>query len=419
MKILFIHPNIPGQYKHLCQLLAKDSDNTVVFISKPRQIEIPGVHKVEYLPPRDALGTTHRYIIGAERAVIIGQEVWRVCKKLRVDEGFIPDVICAHPGWGDALYVKDIFPEARLLNFFEFFYLSKGADVGFDSEQPITTDDHARVRTKNIVNLLSLDAADWGITPTFWQHSVHPQEFQKKISVIHDGIDTTIAKPDPTAVFKLENGHEFRLGDEVVTYIARNFEPYRGFPTFMRAAEIILRERPNCRIVAVGADEVSYGRKLPKGDSWRKRMMEEVTLDTDRMHFVGTVSYANLMKLFQVSAAHIYLTYPFVLSWSMLESMACGVAIVTSNTAPTKEVVQHGVNGMMADFFSPEDVAKQVFTILESKDGMKEMRIKAREKVVKEYDLTRLLPLHVGLVKDLARGEVPPPTHEKIKDLYR
>lgn len=419
MKLLFIHPNMPGQYKHLCRVLAEDPDNMVLFLTKSRAIEIPGVHRVEYQPARNPSPSTHHYIIGAERSVLEGQEAWRVCRKLREEEGFIPDVICCHPGWGTALYMKDIFPEARILSFFEFYYQNKGTDVGFDPEQPIEVDDLARVRTKNITNLLSLESADWGITPTFWQHSVHPKEFQSKISVIHDGIDTNTCRPDPNAVFRLDNGKEFRLGDEVVTYIARNFEPYRGFPTFMRAAEIILRERPNCHIIAVGADEVSYGRKLPKGDFWRKRMMEQVKLDMSRIHFTGTLPYGQLIKLFQVSAAHIYLTYPFVLSWSMLESLACGVAIVSSNTSPVLEVVQDGVNGLLADFFSPEDVAKKIFTILDSKDGMSEMRKKAREKVVKEYDLQRLLPLHVGLVKDLARGEVPPPTHDKIKDLYR
>lgn len=419
MKLLFIHPNMPGQYKHLCRLLAEDPNNTVLFLTKSRAIEIPGVHRVEYQPVRNPSPSTHHYIMGAERSVLEGQEAWRVCRKLREEEGFVPDVICCHPGWGTALYMKDIFPEARILSFFEFYYQNKGADVGFDPEQPIEVDDLARVRTKNITNLLSLESTDWGITPTFWQHSVHPKEFQSKISVIHDGIDVNTCRPDPGAIFRLDNGKEFRLGDEVVTYIARNFEPYRGFPTFMRAAEIILRERPNCHIIAVGADEVSYGRKLPKGDYWRKRMMEQVKLDMSRMHFTGTLPYGQLIKLFQVSAAHIYLTYPFVLSWSMLESLACGVAIVSSNTSPVLEVVQDGVTGLLADFFSPEDVAKKVFSILDSKDGMSEMRKKAREKVVKEYDLQRLLPLHVGLVKDLARGEIPPPTHEKIKDLYR
>lgn len=420
MKILFIHPNIPGQYKHLCRVLADDPNNTVVFIAKPKSVEIPNVYKVEYDVRRNPSPSTHHYIIGAERSILQGQEVWRLCRKLREDEGFIPDVICAHPGWGDALYVKDIFPESKLLSFFEFYYHAHGVDVNFDPEFPSTIDDMARVRTKNIVNLMNLEAADWGISPTFWQHGLHPEPFQNRISVIHDGIDTDTCVPDPDAALKLSDGNSLSANDEIVTYIARNFEPYRGFKTFMRAADIILRERPNCRIIAVGADDVSYGRKLPKGETWRHKMLQEVDFgkNRDRLIFPGTVPYAQLIKLFQITSAHIYLTYPFVLSWSSLEAMACGVPMIGSRTPPVEEVIEHGVNGLLADFFSAEDVAKQVLTALEDKDGMQDIRNAARKTVVDKYALKNLLPLHIGLVKDLAKGEVPPPTHDKIMQLY-
>ena len=418
MKILFIHPNMPGQYKHLVKAFADKPEHTVVFITKPKSLEIPGVHKVEYLLRRDLAPSTHRYLGGVERAVLQGQEVWRLCKKLRDDEGFVPDVICAHPGWGDALYVKDIFPTAKLLSFFEFYYHAQGADVHFDPEFPAKADDLARVRTKNITNLLNLEACDWGFSPTMWQHSLHPKEFHHKMSVIHDGVDMQAAKPNPNAMLTLSNGLKFKRGDKLVTYIARNFEPYRGFPTFMRAAEIILRERKDCHIIAVGADEVSYGRKLDKGKTWRHIMSEQVKLDANRIHFPGVIPHAQLMELFQVSDAHIYLSYPFVLSWSMLESMACGVPLIASRTPPIQEVIQDGVNGLLADIFSPEEVAAQVLKALEAKDGMQAMREAAHQTVKDRYDLNTLLPLHVSLVEDLARGELPPPTAAKITQLH-
>jgi glycosyltransferase involved in cell wall biosynthesis len=410
MNILFMHPNMPGQYKHLCRAYAENPAHRVVFITKPKSFNIPGVHKVEYRLQREASPHTHRYLHGIEHGILQGQEVWRMCRRLRDEEGFTPDIVCTHPGWGDALYIKDIFPRARVLGFFEFYYRSQGADVGFDPAEATTADDAARVRTKNIINLLSLESADWGISPTLWQWSVHPEEFKPKIAVLHDGIDTELAKPDPNATFEA-NGHTFRPGDEVVTYIARNFEPYRGFPTFMRAAEIILRERPRCHIIAVGADEVSYGRRLGKNQTWRSIMNQQVTLDASRIHWPGTVSYANLIRLFQVSAAHIYLTYPFVLSWSSMESMACGCAMVSSRTKPVLEVMQHERNALLADFFSPEDVAAQVMRILESPDRMQDMRNAARQTIVDHYALKDLLPLHMSLIDDLAAGRLPPPTH--------
>lgn len=418
MKILFIHPNMPGQYKHLCRAFADDPNNTVVFITKPRNLEIPNIHKVEYKVPREPSSQTHRYLIGTERSILQGQEVWRVCKQLKDKEGFIPDVICAHPGWGDTLFIKDVYPHTPVLSFFEFYYHAHGSDVNFDPASPSDFDDEARVRVKNITNLLSLESSDWGISPTFWQQVQHPEEFRHKISVLHDGIDVNTCQPDPNATLTLSSGHTFKKGDPVVTYIARNFEPYRGFPTFMEAAEIIQRERPDAHIIAVGADEVSYGRKLPKGQTWRHIMMEKVKLDMSRIHFPGYMAYAQLLNLFQVSAAHIYLTYPFVLSWSALESMACGVAMVSSNTQPIHEVMTHGENALLADFFSPQEVAQHVLTILADKDGMHDMRRKARETVVKRYALDTLLPLHVDLIKDVAARNFPPPTQSRIDALY-
>jgi glycosyltransferase involved in cell wall biosynthesis len=217
------------------------------------------------------------------------------------------------------------------------------------------------------------------------------------------------------ATFTLPSGKIFKVGDEVVTYIARNFEPYRGFTTFMKAAEILLRERPNLHIIAIGADEVSYGRKAPDGKTYRQIVSEHVSLPGDRIHFIGTVAYAQLIKIYQISAAHMYLTYPFVLSWSMLEAMAAGAALVASDTKPVREVVVHGVNGLLADFFSAEDVAAKVGQLLDDPAHNRAMRAKARETVVERFALEKLLPLHMQLVREVAAGQIPPPVAEKIR----
>ncbi len=420
MKILFMHPNMPGQFKYLCRAMAEDKANQVVFVTKPKNVDIPGVQKVEYQLARDASPSVHRYLVGSERAILNGQETWRVCKQLRDTQGFIPDVIVAHPGWGDALFMKDLFPDTPLMNFFEFYYHSKNADVAFDPEMPITEDDKARVRVKNFVNMMSLESADWGITPTHWQLKQYPKEFHSKISVIHDGVNTdgVRANPDRTVTLK-HNGQTLTVGDEVVTYIVRNFEHYRGFPTFMRAAEIILKQRPNCHIIAVGADGVSYGRKPPTNTTFRQLLMKEVSLDLNRIHFPGLLPYADFLKILQISSAHIYLTYPFVLSWSMLEAMSAECLVVGSNTPPVMEVIRHGENGLIADFFSPEDVAQKVISVLDHKDRMRDLRKAARQTVVDRYDLKKLLPLHMSLISDLAEGRLPPPAAKRIEQLYQ
>lgn len=405
MKILFIHPNMPGQYRNLCRKMAEDPKNTVVFLTKQTKVEIPGIYKVEYGLNRSAQPTTHRYLIGTEKAVIQGQEVWRVCKKLEQEEGFKPDIVVSHPGWGDCLFLKDLWPDVPLLSFFEFYYRVEGSDMGFDPEEPITEDDKARVRVKNITNLLNLEACDWGIAPTNWQKGLHPQDYHHKITVMHDGIDTVTCHPDPNASITLPNGKVFKAGDEVVTYIARNFEPYRGFPTFMQAAEIVLKNRPNCHIIAIGADGVSYGKNLPKGQTYLGNWKNKVKLDENRIHFVGTLAYGELIKAMQVSAAHIYLTYPFVLSWSSMEAMATGCLMIASDTQPVREVMKDGVNALLVDFFSPEQLAKRIDEALDNREKMKALRERARQDMLDHYSLEKLLPLHEKLIHEVARGE--------------
>lgn len=402
---------MPGQYKHLARAFGAEGGHEIYFVTKHKTAEIPGVIRTTYGHDKKAAPETHRYVRTLTNAVIEGQHVWRVCNDLK-KKGFTPDVIIAHPGWGDALFVKDIFPSTPLLSFCEFYYRAHGADVGF--EDPINDDDIARVRVKNANGLLNLEAMDWGISPTFWQWSTYPKEFRERISVLHEGIDIDICKPNPTASYTLKDGTTFKAGDEVVIYIARNFEPYRGFPTFMQAAEILLRERPNCHIIAIGADNVSYGKKAENGKTYRQIWLDKVKLPKARMHFIGTVPYEDLIALMQIGAAQLYLTMPFVLSWSMLESMACGSAMVCSRTKPVQEVINDGVNGLLADFHSPEDVAAKLLQLLDAKDGNKAMREAARKTIADRYDLKKILPLQLQLVRDLAAGQTPPNAAKQI-----
>lgn len=415
VNILFLHPNMPGQYRHLARMLGAQGKHRIFFITKHKSAEIPGVMRVTYATKPHKAPPGHPYLLHTEAAIRQGQMVWRVAKLLQQKESFTPDIVVGHPGWGDALFIKDLFPKTRLLSFCEFFYHAHGADVGFDPADPIQDDDIARLRIKNTTNLLNLEVMDWGVAPTVWQWSTHPPEFRNKISVLHDGVDVEYCKPNPAASVTLPDGSVFKKGDEVVTYIARNFEPYRGFPTFMKAAEIILKARPNAHIVAVGADDVSYGKRPPVGMTYRRMLSEQVALPEDRMHFTGRLSYASLISLLQISQAHLYLTYPFVLSWSMLEAMACGVAMVASNTTPVREVVRHGENGLLADMFSPDDVADRIIQLLEDRHDNAAMRAAARDTVVQRFSLTDVMPYQLRLVDEIARGAVPPPVAEEIK----
>jgi glycosyltransferase involved in cell wall biosynthesis len=346
-------------------------------------------------------GEGHPYLRDFETHIRRGQAVVRLALHLRDRLGLKPDVVVAHPGWGEGLFLRDVFPKARIVQYCEYYYHAQGGDVGFDPEFPTSLDQQLRVRIRNSTQLQSLVAADAGIAPTGWQKSRYPAELQSKIEVGHDGIDTTVAAPDPAATLELA-GQRFAAGEEILTYVARNLEPYRGFHTFMRMLPALQALRPNARVIVVGGDEVSYGRPPQDFAHYREQYTKELEgrVDFSRVFFTGKLPYAQYLKVLQVSAAHLYLTYPFVLSWSMLEAMAAGCLLVASRTAPVQEVIEDGRNGVLVDFFDADALARRVADVLAAPDGFAAMRTEARRTVLDRFDLhTRCLPRMLELIR--------------------
>lgn len=368
MKVLFIHQNFPGQFKHIAQHLAQQPGVEVLAIGRDTAPGLPAIKLLRYQPLRGTTAATHPYLRSFEDAVLHGQQVLRLLLDLK-RKGYRPDVIVAHPGWGETLYAKDAFPDAKLIHFCEFYYHAHGADANFDPEFPLSLDSAARLRTRNSLHLLNLENCDLGITPTQWQYSLHPEAYRHKLRVIHEGIDTESLGPDPDAKLQLPNGKWLQAGQPIVTYVARNLEPYRGFHTFMRSLPRLLKQHPTCQVVIVGGDGVSYG-SLPKdAPNWRTKLLAENPLDLSRVHFLGKVPYETYKKVLQVSAAHVYLTYPFVLSWSLLEAMASGCLIVASDTAPVREVIRDGCNGLLVDFFDSAKLSEKLVAALNNESG--------------------------------------------------
>ncbi len=390
-------------------MLAAQGRHQVVFLTKANENQIPGIQKVVYAPLRGPTTNIHHYIGEYENGVLHGQAVVREVLKLR-QSGFVPDVMIGHNGWGETLFLKDVFPQAPLLSYFEFFYRSQGADVGFDPEFPTSFDDLFRVRAKNSINLLGMDGADWGLSPTEWQKSRYPEYFRPRISVVHEGVDTDSLVPKRLASVTLPSGRTLPPDAEIITYVSRNLEPYRGFHIFMRALPGILRRRPRAHVLIVGGDEVSYGRRLPPGETWRQRMLAEVTIDPERVHFLGRIPYDQFVGVLHASSVHVYLTYPFVLSWSMLEAMSCGCLVIGSATPPVEEVIRDRENGLLVDFFSVGQIIDRVDEVLDHPDRMAALRSAARRTIVERYDLRRIcLPRFAELINRLVAGRPPEP----------
>jgi glycosyltransferase involved in cell wall biosynthesis len=420
MRYLFIHRNAPGQYKHVISVLTADPANEVVVISHPNDREIKGARRVFYTPAPQGDAKPHHWLRTADEAMRFGQSVLAAARELKAG-GFTPDLMVGHNAWGETLFLKDVWPDAPLLSYFEFFYNARGADTGFDPEFPASPDDYPRTRMMNSVNLLGLDAADWGHSPTFWQRDRFPALHRPRISVIHEGIDTKAIRPNPNRTLRLpDNGGDIRFGDEIITFVSRSLEPYRGFHVFMRALPEILRRRPKARVLVVGNDDVSYGGRLADGRCFREALIAEQggRIDLSRVHFLGWVPYDVHLAILQVSAVHVYLTYPFVLSWSMLEAMASGCCVIGSATPPVMEVIRDGENGLLTDFFSQRGLADRIDQALDTPGLADSLRAGARRTVVERYDLeTVCLPRFLRLFDDLIAGRPPTPDTTPVDSL--
>lgn len=395
MRILFLHPNFPAQFRHLATALAKHSQHQVCFGTTRQEGSLPNVQKLLYQPARHAHSNTHHYVRSLENAVLHGQGAYRMAQTLR-SQGFVPDLIYGHSGWGPTLFMKDLFPKAKLLCYFEWFYHAHGSDADFDPLAPLNADAEAKIRVKNAAILLDLYSCDRGLCPTQWQKHQFPVEFHSKLKVLHDGIDTAFFRPRPNAKLVLkEQGLDLSGVEELVTYATRGMEPYRGFPQFMQAVALIQQRRPRCHVVVVGDDRVAYGKPLPGDKTYKQLLLEKLPLDLSRLHFTGTLPYDQYLQVLQASSVHVYLTYPFVLSWSMLEAMATGCLVIGSRTPPVMEVIEDGQNGLLVDFFSAQQIADRVEAVLEHPDRMMHIRQQARETIMQRYALTTLLPEHL------------------------
>ena len=408
MNILIIHPSFPGQYFYLCRYLAKNPENNVCFLAKSNAIdtELPGVSLALYQKPREITKDIHHYLHAAEEAVLEGQQTIKALDSLK-NKGFIPDIIIGHSGWGSLMYIKDYYPNVPVIGYFEWYYHSINSDSYYWPDEIPPMDKKLSIRTKNMHHLLSLEACDVGITPTNWQKKQFPDVYKPMLHVIHEGTDTAFCCPyegRELPVLELSTGFKLPEGTKYITYVSRGFEPIRGFDKFMDALRIVLKDKPDLHVLIAGTDRVCYGSKLGKDEkSYKVTEEEKGGYDKERVHFVGTLNRGDYKKMMQGSMCHVYLTRPFVLSWSMLEAMSFGLPLVASATPPVMEVVEDNVNGLLAEFRSPVHIAKKIEDVLDDREMAARLGKAARETVLERFDLVKCMRKTEDLMYSMLR----------------
>ncbi len=383
MRVLFLHDNFPAQFGPIGNYLAHKGWD-VTFGTQREGARSPLIKVFNYKPHREVTKGVHPYSGAFEKAAINGQAAARACLALKA-KGYTPDVMMAHSGWGPGMYLKDIWPDARYIGYFEWYYQPVGPDVAFMKDESAPSEDQLmRTRGRNAPILLDIAACDFGLIPTQYQKSQFPAVIADKLKVLHDGVDVETYAPRPGAKLALP-GLDLSHASEIVTYVARGMEPYRGFPQFMAAAAEVLKRRPEAHIVVVGEDRVAYGKQLEAGDSWKKRILSQHSFDETRLHFTGLISREHYLSVLQVSSVHVYLTVPFVLSWSMMEAMSAGCLIVGSDTEPVRELIEDGANGLLVDFYNVQAITRAIIRVLEDPEKYNGIRAAARRTIVDRY----------------------------------
>jgi glycosyltransferase involved in cell wall biosynthesis len=411
VKFLFVHQNFPGQFLHILQHLAAGGEHEVVFITEPSANEIPGVRKVPYTRPELNIPGTHIAARELDNGARRAEAVFKAGYRLR-HLGFTPDIIIGHHGWGEMLNLRDLWPDKPMLGYMEFYYQYNRADVGFDPEFPADPLDFPRIRAKNAINHIALNLGSVGQTPTQWQLSTYPDWAKPGIELIWEGVNLDLCSPDANARRRTltVEGMTIRPTDKLVTYVARDLEPYRGFHVMMRALPALMKARKDLKVVIIGGDGVSYGGPPRQGGIWREVMMKEVGagIDPKRVVFPGRVRYPVYLAALRRSDAHVYLTYPFVASWSLRESLAIGCPVIGSDTDPVREFITSGQNGLLTSCLDPGRLAETILHLIDDRKLTRTLRENARAYAEAHLPMQRYLADYCGVIERLT-GQNPMP----------
>lgn len=390
MHVMFLHQNFPAQFRYLAPRLVQEHGWQCTFVTSKVEGSLPGVSKVIYQCTGGATKSNHLCSRNFENCV---HEAHAVFETLKPRRDLKPDLIVAHTGFGSSLFLPLLY-DAPLINFAEYYYRPVGGDVGFRPELPVSEETLLRLKTKSAMILLDLDNCDRAWTPTHYQRDYFPAEFHAKFDVIFDGIDTDIYYRRQNPERRLPNGQVVPAGTRIVTYVARGFERMRGFDIFMEVARRTYEQYPNVLFVVVGADTVHYGADLSYTDkaSFREEVLSSGKYDLSKFLFTGRVPEDDLAQILSIGDLHIYLTEPFIASWSLVDAMSCGAVVLASDQTCVREYIRPGENGLLRDFFDVEGLAAQAVEVLKDPQQFRSLSLAAQETVQQRYSVDVAMP---------------------------
>jgi glycosyltransferase involved in cell wall biosynthesis len=399
--VLFVHNNFPGQFADLASALMAHGVPTVA-IGQNNALGVAGIRLAKYAPHRGSTQGLLPFAVRAEADMIRGMGAYRAAKALKA-EGWDPAVIVAHPGWGESLFLREVFPNAKFVAFAEFYYHGRGYDVGFDPEfMSYGEEDVLRVEAKNATMALAYAQADVIVAPTAFQANSLPPAFRERAQIIHEGIDVEAIRPGPAEPFTLPDGRTIAPGTPVITHVNNHLEPLRGLHILARALPRLLAEVPSAKVLIVGdTRKRAYSGEAPDGRTWQEVCFAGVEPDPTRVHFLGRVPHEQMLAALRLSTAHVYYTYPFVLSWSLAEAMASGCYVIGSDTPPLHDAVEDGVNGRLLPFFDVEALASALIGACREPGTFDTLRLAARATAVSRFSRAKGRESWLAMLREL------------------
>jgi hypothetical protein len=405
--VLFVHNNFPAQFRDLANTL-RERGVPCAAIGGPNAVGIDGMAIGRYGMRRGTTPGILPLAVRAEADLIRAEGALRVARALK-ERGFDPAVIVGHSGWGETILLEEAFPDAKLVLYPEFFYRGRGLDIGFDNEFLETSDEAILLgKTKNATLALALTDADAIVSPTEFQASLLPPVFKPLVRVIHEGIDVDAIRPEAAAPFVVSEALTIQPGTPVITHINNQLEPLRGLHIFARALPRLMAEIPDAQVLVFGqAHPRPYGGSSTDGRTWREVCFDGVDVDPARLHFLGKTSHERMLQALRISTAHVYYTYPFVLSWSLVEAMASGCYVIASDTPPLHDAVEDGVNGRLLPFFDVEALSEAMIAACRDPQASAPLRAAARETAVARFSRQKGRAAWLELLGEMGL-EIPP-----------
>lgn len=407
--VLFVHNNFPGQFGDLASLLTARGVPCLAIGQHyaPGQV---GVKIARYTLGRGSTPNIFPLAVRAEADLLRARSAYDAAMALKA-EGWDPEVIVGHPGWGEMTFLSEVFPAAKTVAFAEFYYHGRGYDVGFDTalQGDVDIESVLRADGKNGAMAMAYAGADAIVAPTPFQAGSLPRRLRDGVRVFHEGIDVEAIRPAPPQPFALDDGRVLAPGTPVVTHVNNHMEPLRGLQTFARALPRLLAEAPDAHAILIGdPNRKPYGGSAPDGKTWQDVCFETIDYDPARVHFLGRVPHDRMLAALRLGVAHVYYTYPFVLSWSLSEAMASGCYVIGSDTGPVRDAIQDGVNGRLLPFFDHDALSDALIAACRDPQASAAMRMAARKTAEAMFSRAKGRDAWLNLLRELG-VDVPGP----------